>query len=58
MVQKRFDGSVNFNRTWAEYRDGFGGFDYGKPSEYWLGLEQIYSLTNPYGAKVRLALRK
>lgn len=24
MVQKRYDGSVNFNQNWNAYRDGFG----------------------------------
>uniref|UniRef100_A0A182QP17 Fibrinogen C-terminal domain-containing protein n=1 Tax=Anopheles farauti TaxID=69004 RepID=A0A182QP17_9DIPT len=41
VIQNRFDGFVNFNRSWEKYRDGFG--DIG--TEYWLGLEEIHRLT-------------
>jgi hypothetical protein len=33
VIQYRFDGSVDFNRSYAEYQDGFGDV-YG---EHWLG---------------------
>ena len=60
VVQKRFDGSVNFNQTWHEYKNGFGRFDDGdtKDFEYWIGLNAIYNLTNPFGSKLRVLLRK
>ncbi|XP_052861550.1 fibrinogen-like protein A [Anopheles cruzii] len=41
VIQNRFDGFVNFNRSWEKYRDGFG--DIG--TEYWLGLDHIHLLT-------------
>ncbi|XP_006127019.1 angiopoietin-related protein 1 [Pelodiscus sinensis] len=42
VIQKRTDGSVNFFRNWDNYKKGFGNVD----GEYWLGLENIYMLTN------------
>ncbi|KAK7445050.1 hypothetical protein BaRGS_00040381 [Batillaria attramentaria] len=40
--QVRTAGTTSFNRTWAEYVDGFGVPGY----SHWLGLEKIYYLTN------------
>ncbi|KXJ78529.1 hypothetical protein RP20_CCG004317 [Aedes albopictus] len=41
VFQKRQDGSVDFNRSWVEYREGFGEVS----GEYWLGLETLHQLT-------------
>ncbi|KAI8493214.1 Fibrinogen- domains (FReDs) [Branchiostoma belcheri] len=41
VIQRRLDGSVFFNRTWEEYKHGFGN----KNGEYWLGNENIHRLT-------------
>lgn len=39
-IQYRFDGSVDFNRSYAEYQDGFGDV-YG---EHWLGLDTVHDM--------------
>ncbi|MEE6494965.1 hypothetical protein FKM82_001912 [Ascaphus truei] len=41
VVQKRIDGSVDFNQTWENYSEGFGDL----AGEFWLGLQKIYSLS-------------
>ena len=37
----REDGSVDFNRGWADYKAGFG--DMG--GEFWLGLDKLHTIT-------------
>ena len=45
VFQRRMDGSQNFNRSWADYVDGFGKLY----REHWLGLEKIHCLTASKG---------
>ncbi|XP_035917491.1 microfibril-associated glycoprotein 4-like [Anopheles stephensi] len=40
VFQWRFNGSLAFNRTWAEYRAGFGD----TRAEHWLGLDNLWQL--------------
>nr|XP_040024620.1 fibroleukin-like [Gasterosteus aculeatus aculeatus] len=42
LLQRRQDGGVSFNRTWDEYRSGFGELDGG---EFWLGNNMMHLLT-------------
>src|SRR6218665_1531393 len=46
ILMHRFDGSLNFNRSWVEYRNGFGDIGSG---EFWLGNEKIHRLTSRIG---------
>ena len=42
VVQRRQDGSVNFNRGWVDYEEGFGSLT----GEFWYGLRPLHCLTN------------
>ncbi|XP_029904628.1 angiopoietin-related protein 4-like [Myripristis murdjan] len=41
VIQKRHDGSQNFNQLWEHYQRGFGSLN----GEFWLGLENIHSIS-------------
>ncbi|XP_064545146.1 ficolin-1-like [Drosophila montana] len=42
VIQRRFDGSVDFYRSWHEYIEGFGQNN----SEFFIGLEKLYRITS------------
>jgi len=52
LIQARYDGLIDFFRTWQEYRNGFGSVD----SEHWLGNNFIRHITenNDYELKIEL----
>lgn len=52
LIQRRIDGTVNFTRTWEDYAFGFGNAN----TEYWLGNENLYWLTNYYNFSIRFDL--
>lgn len=53
VIQRRRDGSFDFNRNWVEYRNGFGNLK----SNFWLGLESIKRLTDTASYKLYIALQ-
>ena len=49
VVQRRIDGSVDFNRYWSEYEEGFGNLpdnDKDRTGEFWIGLHSLHCLTS------------
>ncbi|XP_027694409.1 fibroleukin [Vombatus ursinus] len=52
VIQKRLDGSINFNRTWKDYKKGFGNLS----REFWLGNDNIHLLTKSKEMVLRIDL--
>ncbi|XP_062619826.1 ficolin-2-like [Saccostrea cucullata] len=40
-IQKRINGSLDFDRTWTEYKNGFGAPE----QDVWVGNDVIHQLT-------------
>ncbi|KAH8329044.1 hypothetical protein KR074_002297, partial [Drosophila pseudoananassae] len=54
VIQRRMDGSVDFNRNWTEYRDGFGELT----GEFFIGLEKLYQITQSKQYELLISLGK
>ena len=52
VIVRRFDGSGDYNRSWDEYKQGFGDAS----GEYWLGNEYLHYLTSSRAYKLRFDL--
>ena len=50
VIQRRQDGSVDFNRGWVEYEEGFGSLT----GDLWYGLRPLHCLTNQGQWKLRI----
>ena len=44
VIQRRQDGSIDFDRTWTEYKHGFGSLT----GEFWYGNDNIHDLTRVF----------
>ncbi|XP_029283125.1 LOW QUALITY PROTEIN: fibrinogen alpha chain [Cottoperca gobio] len=56
LVQQRESGALSFNRTWAEYRSGFGSVDVRGRGEIWLGNQNLHLLTNQGESMLKVEL--
>ncbi|XP_042537073.1 ficolin-1-like isoform X2 [Dipodomys spectabilis] len=52
VFQRRVDGSVDFYRDWAAYKQGFGS----QLGEFWLGNDNIQALTSQGTSELRVDL--
>nr|2D39_A Chain A, Ficolin-1 [Homo sapiens]2D39_B Chain B, Ficolin-1 [Homo sapiens]2D39_C Chain C, Ficolin-1 [Homo sapiens] len=52
VFQRRMDGSVDFYRDWAAYKQGFGS----QLGEFWLGNDNIHALTAQGSSELRVDL--
>ncbi|XP_062126106.1 angiopoietin-2-like [Drosophila sulfurigaster albostrigata] len=54
VIERRLDQSLDFNRRWIEYREGFGDFQ----NEFFIGLEKLHLMTKqrPHQLLIRLGV--
>ncbi|PIK59895.1 fibrinogen-like protein A [Apostichopus japonicus] len=52
IIQRRFDGTINFNRSWEDYQLGFGFLS----SELWIGNKRLSYLTSQKRYQLRIDL--
>ena len=52
IIQRRFDGSVDFYRNWTEYKEGFGDVN----REFWLGNDAIHQITSSANYSLKIYL--
>uniref|UniRef100_H3C6S1 Angiopoietin-like 4 n=1 Tax=Tetraodon nigroviridis TaxID=99883 RepID=H3C6S1_TETNG len=52
VIQRRQDGSVDFDQLWEAYLRGFGSLN----GEFWLGLEKIHSISKDGGHILNIQL--
>lgn len=51
IVQRRKNGIVSFDRTWQEYKNGFGDAESG--GDFWIGNERLHRITSQDNYTVR-----
>uniref|UniRef100_A0A452T0L6 Angiopoietin-2 n=1 Tax=Ursus maritimus TaxID=29073 RepID=A0A452T0L6_URSMA len=53
LIQRRENGTVNFQRNWRDYKQGFGDL----AGEHWLGNEVVHQLTSRAAYSLRVELQ-
>ncbi|RUS71812.1 hypothetical protein EGW08_020419 [Elysia chlorotica] len=52
VIQRRATGNTDFNRNWADYKQGFGSF----ADDFWLGNDKIHTITRTGSYELRVVL--
>uniref|UniRef100_A0A665TQF7 Fibrinogen-like protein 1 n=2 Tax=Echeneis naucrates TaxID=173247 RepID=A0A665TQF7_ECHNA len=55
VIQRRLNGAVTFNRSWTEYKDGFGDMN-AELGEFWLGNDNLHDITAQGNYTLRINL--
>ncbi|XP_015686475.1 angiopoietin-related protein 4-like, partial [Protobothrops mucrosquamatus] len=53
VIQRRQDGSVDFDRLWDAYKDGFGNLT----GDFWLGLEKTHRVVKAEAFQLLIELQ-
>uniref|UniRef100_A0A8C3TCZ7 Angiopoietin like 4 n=1 Tax=Chelydra serpentina TaxID=8475 RepID=A0A8C3TCZ7_CHESE len=53
VIQRRLDGSVDFDQLWEAYRNGFGDLS----GDFWLGLEKVYHIVQERSYNLSIELQ-
>ncbi|XP_008709685.2 angiopoietin-related protein 4 [Ursus maritimus] len=53
VIQRRQDGSVDFNQPWEAYKAGFGD----PQGEFWLGLEKVHHILGDRSSRLAVQLQ-
>ena len=54
VIQRRIDDTFDFQRTWNEYRNGFGDFN----KNFWLGLKKVKRITDTGNCEFYIGLER
>ncbi|XP_055588798.1 fibrinogen C domain-containing protein 1-like [Uranotaenia lowii] len=52
VIHSRFDGTVDFYRTWNDYKNGFGELT----GEFWLGFDVIHAVTSLWPCELMVTM--
>lgn len=53
VIQRRYDGLLDFHRNWLEYKEGFGDPE----GEHWMGLDKIHKITRSGDHELLIVLK-
>ncbi|XP_041653869.1 fibrinogen-like protein 1 [Cheilinus undulatus] len=55
VIQRRINGTQRFDRSWAEYKAGFGDME-AERGEFWLGNDKLHDITTQGNYSLRIIL--